>query len=1321
MAVAIVVILILTLPFNFNYPYPTSNTTKKNQINDETNYDFVNKNVENLLSNTPTAFTKNCGQLKNDDVGFYAQGGSVWFTDDGVWFELREEIEIRNRGSQLRNQGKFDPMDLLEPSEPMRYKRVVLKQEFVGANLVQPAGRERFGWNSNFFYGNDSEKWCTDVPNYAEVYYENLYDGIDLRYYKNQNGLKYDFIVHPGADHNQIRLRYEGSDGLIIDDDGNLVIITEIQDMIDNKPFIFLQYENNIKELNGSFMIYNNHEIGFNIKNDYDHNKVLIIDPLLEYSTFLDQSVSDWGGIEVDSLGNAVISGLTYSNNFPVTPGAFDTSYHNDADIFVTKFNNNGSALIFSTYIGGVAYDGVSNIAIDSRDFTYITGTTNSWDYPTTQGAYDTTFSNQRWDVFVTKLNPNGSSLSYSTFIHGSNYNGERSFDIFIDSRDCAFVTGETFSSDFPITQNAYDTSHNGNRDVFVLKLNYTGAALDYSTFIGTGDPEAGLGISVDSKGNAYVTGGAYSGFPTTLNAYDTTYNGGHDGFVLKLNHNGSKLNFSTFIGGSQNDVGRNILLDRNENIIVTGNTDSTNFPITNDSFDDTYNGGTQNYGDVFVLILNNTGTSLLYSTYVGGSGDEWYVRTVLNSRDDILISGFTNSLDFPVTYNALIKNYSDFNDTFIFHLGWNRSKLLYSTYIGGSGRDVFGDVAIDINNNIYLYGFSNSADFPTTPNAYEPKYKGAGQLNAFVMKLFIDKIFNISSVRLLKGNISVSQTYSKLCQYTLQVNITNTISLSDVSIVRAVISPQGLNIQLIWNRGINQFLKLNDPNNYITLEPTSIAYNYSWGKWTVNFNLTFNWTYPDEELQNVHAIAINSSSVLCWYNATHLYQVENDVEFVGSLFVKGYNNKTINNYDLVRGHEKLNWSGLIPAYQGTTDIFPPNSELDISIWDEKNNCWLDSPEEGLSFNIVTITQNKSNFNGYSYIINLTRIPPECDATNVTFTIRIDSDNVTFSNPIPGNNSWQTKTLVDVGVTITDIGGGEVKGSSVKSSYSTNNGGTWSNWKGIPKLKSQTIVKPIDAVFLREGKYNRIKWQAKDSVDNGPVESQEFRILIDTENVSFSSAKPSSSYESPTENVKVGITISDITSGVNAFSIEYAISIDDGAKWSPWTKVAGLKNGTFVNVTLNLTFQNGSANRIKWRASDIAGNGPKESKAYTIKVNTWLQTLIPRVQLWSPPDGSVVPTTSVKLHWILENAGLLDITYDLYFDTAPLIKPNITGLVDLSFELNDLIDGETYYWKVIPRTDSEEGLCTSGIWSFTVDTSVPFPTVKLLRPENGRS
>jgi hypothetical protein len=656
----------------------------------------------------------------------------------------------------------------------------------------------------------------------------------------------------------------------------------------------------------------------------------------------------------------------------------------------------------------------------------------------------------------------------------------------------------------------------------------------------------------------------------------------------------------------------------------------------------------------------------------------------------------------------------------------------LYSTYLGGSNHE-YGQgmingfshkgqlIDIDRYDYIYVVGSTKSPDFPTTPGAFDTLFNGNGNnsITVFIMKWFFRPFHNISSVLLKKDNIPVSKVYSKLCTYTFNVNLVNTFSLTDTKMVRIILSPLNNNIQFQWNHSTSQFSKFNDPNNYVTLEQTSNAYNDSLSRWTIDFDVTYNWTYPDEDFHNVQVYATSKTLSPAWLNTTNVYHVENDLVFTGNLSVKGEDYRTIQENDLVCGGEQFNWSGLKVLYENTTDVYPPGDEYKVTIWDEDGYLGYGPSVVGENFSILTPISSETDTDGNTHIINISGIPPECDKTNESFTIRIDGDNVTFSNPMPEPDIWQTTTTTSIGVTITDIGGGKIKGSSVKYCYSTDNGTIWSDWKGISKLKSAVTLEPRDTIFLSEGRNNLFKWQAEDSVGNGPTQSPEYRILIDTENVIFSGGRPVTDHESPTEKVEIGITISDITSGVNASSIEYAISTDGGVEWSFWKRVPGLINGPEVSVTLNLTFPNGSTNRIKWRASDIAGNGPKESKAYSVNVNTWLQTLIPRVKLWSPLNGSVVPSRSVKLTWLLENRNLFGVTYDLYFDTFPPTKPNMTGLIEPNYKIINLTDGQTYYWTVIPKISEDIGHCTSGFWSFKVDVNVQYPTVKLLRPENG--
>jgi hypothetical protein len=291
----------------------------------------------------------------------------------------------------------------------------------------------------------------------------------------------------------------------------------------------------------------------------------------------------------------------------------------------------------------------------------------------------------------------------------------------------------------------------------------------------------------------------------------------------------------------------------------------------------------------------------------------------------------------------------------------------------------------------------------------------------------------------------------------------------------------------------------------------------------------------------------------------------------------------------------------------------------------------------------------------------------------------------------------------------------------VKYNYSTDNGVTWSALAGVSGLNSAVSVHPEAIIFLNEGTENLFKWQAEDTLGNGPVESEEYRIKVDTQPLSFSNNYPAEDTESPFENLTVGITISDITSGVNGSSVEYSVYTDSIRTWSPWNEVIGIKSGNVVIVSLNITLPHGSENRIRWRAWDVAGNGPTISKAYKVNVNIDLQqVLIPRVRLWNPPNDSEISSTSVNFEWRLENQELSDVLYDLYLDTNyPLDKPKLENTTETIIQIDELINGETYYWQVIPKTGVYIGKCISGIWSFTVNLSVPKPIVNLLSPLNG--
>jgi hypothetical protein len=1217
------------------------------------------KNID--LENVPVAFTENLGQLENDDVRFYDQSGSVWFTDDGMWMEVRDDSSI------ISHQSIVNSPDSVLPTNDRRlmtndYKRIVLKQEFIGANQVQPKGINRLSWDSNFFYGNDSTKWRTNVPNYQEIYYYNLYDGIDLRYYPNTQGLKYDFIVHPGADIGKIRIKYDGAEKLEVNKFNNLVIKTHKKDIIDGDLYIYQNIDNIQQCINGKFVIHNEFEYGFIIMDDYDKQANLVIDPLvkLDYSTYIGGSGSDQGfNIAVDNMGNAYAIGNTWSSNFPVTPGAYKTSWE---DVFVLKLNAKGSKLSYATFIGGTYFEYGYGITVDQNGNAYITGKTRSSNFPTTAGAYCTSKSEtMSYDVFVSKLNWNGTKLLYSTYLIGTGGFVEAR-DIITDSMGNAYVTGISESSTFPTTTGVYDPTHNGGTDVFISQLNHNGSVLNYSTFVGGSSQDDGFAIALDSMGNVFVTGYTRSSnFPTTNGAYDTTHNGNFDVFVVKLNHNASILIYSTFVGGTGYDNAVGIDIDSQGNTYVMGETTSQ-FPVTPGAYNTTRSA----QSDVFVFQLNQTGQNLSYSTYLGGNSYDYASGIAVDSLGNALIVGDTKSTDFPITPDAIDTVYSGNHEAFFAKLTPDLSELSYSTYLGGNNVDYSEDITRDMVDNAYLVGYTASSDFPTTPGVHSSNHNGSYDL--FMTKFLFRPTINISSLEIILDENPTDIAYTGMGPYTLRVNLIDTVDMTDLNTVGITLDPSGKNIRMTWERSTGQFKKFSDPNNYLILSSTSKANNY-FSFWSIDFNFTFNWTYPTEDLQNVRVYATSATLPTAWFNATGFYCVENDLLFNGTLKVTGENNRTIREDTLVRGGEILNWTGLVPVYEGTNDTYPPDEEFNIKIKDESNNIWTNSPTTGEPLFIEMISQNLTDIDGMNFTISIIGIPPECDLTDEIITIRFDGDNVTFSNPIPNNVTWQTNSNVLVGVNITDIGGGEIDGKSVMRSITTNDGINWNDWESIPGLDSKTSMIVQDVITLEEGNGNLVRWQAIDLVGNGPSISDPYRVLVDTEDIAFSNEWPAAQVVSPERNVEFGITISDTTSGVNASSIEFAVSDDKGNSWGPWVPVTGFYDSLKVDAYINYTFSNGSDNRIKWRAFDIAGNGPVESPRYLINVNTWISKPKPNVFLLSPPKDIIINTTSV----------------------------------DTSYSIEGLEDGEIYYWRVLPRIGEQDGTCTSGIWWFKVE------------------
>jgi hypothetical protein len=682
----------------------------------------------------PLSFIPNRGQT-NEQVRYYARasGAGFYFT--------------RTKAMLAFEKGK---------------KGTALVLRFLGANpnaRLEPLQKQP--GRVNYLRGSDRANWQRNIPAYHEIAYRNLWPGIDMVFRGAGGKLEYEFHLRPGSDPSDIRLAYQGADGLSLGASGNLLVQTPLGTLRDSRPRSYQPVGGRRQTVESRYDLTGGSAYGFALGASYDRHGSLVIDPGLVYSTYLGGTGDDDAfAIAVDRAGSAYVTGSTVSPDFPPTTGAFDTSLNGGQDAFVTKLNASGSALDYSTYLGGtssgVGYgvaDEGRGIAVDRTGHAYVTGTTDSPDFPTTAGALDTSL-NGRTDAFVTKLNASGSSLDYSTYLGGTT--GEGGHGVAVDRRGSAYVAGSTGSLDFPTTAGAFDTSFNGRFDGFVAKLSTSGSALDYSTYLGGTEGEEGLGVALDRRGGAYVTGYTDSSdFPTTAGAFDTSFNGGpgpgffnHDAFVTKLNASGSSLDYSTYLGGATAwEYGRGVAVDRRGSAYVTGVTISSDFPTTAGAFDTTYSSSE----DAFVTKLNGSGSALDYSTYLGGrasvsEGDpvDRADGIAVDRRGSAYVTGCTGSLDFPTTAGAFDTSFSgsDWCDAFVTKLTTSGSALDYSTYLGGTTAEEGQGIAIDDRGNAYVTGitFSSdlSSDFPTTAGAFDTGYNGGD--DAFVTKLSLPK-----------------------------------------------------------------------------------------------------------------------------------------------------------------------------------------------------------------------------------------------------------------------------------------------------------------------------------------------------------------------------------------------------------------------------------------------------------------------------------------------------------------------------------------------------------------------------------------------------
>ena len=674
----------------------------------------------------PLNFEVNQGQT-DAQVQFLSRGAgyTVFLTPSTAVLSLRRLDEESQRREAA---GKSRPAN-------------VLRMALVGANPAANAtGIDQLPGKSNYYIGNDSTKWRVNVPSYAKVSYQDIYKGVDLVYYGNQRQLENDFVVAPGVDPGVIALAFEGAKEIGIGKAGDLLLKTADGQVQMLRPVAYQLIDGARHEVAGNYVLRNWQTVGFEIA-AYDHTAPLVIDPVLVYSTFLGGTGQDTGiGIAVDPAGNSYITGEAGAASFPTQNsnqafGAFQ-------DAYVAKFNAAGTALVYSTFLGGsTGFEHGYAIAVDAAGNAYVAGSTVAPDFPTTANALQPTrLTGASQDTgFVTKLSAAG-TLAYSTYLSGSQTS--QVFGIATDGVGNAYMTGRC-GSGFPVTASAFSSTTANTGFLTKLNTNASGAAsLVYSTFLGPTGFAEGRAVAVDAAGNAYVTGYTNSTSTnfTSPGAFQTTFGGGNfDAFVAKFNTNlsgaASRI-YSTYLGGTGQDYGgkavpngsQAIAIDATGNAYVTGQTTSTNFPTAN-AFQPANGGST----DAFLTKLNPSGSALVYSTYLGGNStnpDEGRAVAV-NVVGNAYVTGYAQSANFP-TANPVIP-VSTNGGVFVAKFT-PAGGLVYSTRLGTTlSQDSGNGIALDGAGNAFITGDARNG-FPTTAGAFQTN--PAGITDAFVTEI---------------------------------------------------------------------------------------------------------------------------------------------------------------------------------------------------------------------------------------------------------------------------------------------------------------------------------------------------------------------------------------------------------------------------------------------------------------------------------------------------------------------------------------------------------------------------------------------------------
>jgi hypothetical protein len=707
----------------------------------------------------PAVFVPNRGQWDEAiDFAAHGTGADILFTDTGPTFRIVENHLFLRERSAAQQSGEGPSTTPVTVNE--------WSLTFVNAARVSPVGLDRKPTVFNYYLGDEPSTWRSNVSSFGGVVYPDLWPGIDAHVIAQHDGMKYEFHLDPGADPRDIALRYEGVQGLSLHKSGGLSIRTHGGTITDDAPIAWQERRDGTRvEVLAEFVLLDKFTYTISPKGTYDPKLPLVLDPQLEFGSFLGGSLADHGfAITADEAKGVWVTGSTESINFPFLHG-FDASLNGNRDAFVAHVTLDGT-LDFASFLGGTGNDVGSALSRTNTGAIWITGSTLSPDFPVTPEGFDTTYNDDLMgDAFAVRLRANG-SLAFSSFLGGAS--SDEGVGIVATDAGGAWITGQTGSINFPTTPDAFDTTFNGGLlgDAFVARIS-ADLTLAYASYLGGGGSELGHGVVLSNTGGVWVTGSTASGDFPTLGAFDSSLAGEDDAFVARVNLTGT-LAFASYLGGNSSDSAQAIASDGAGGVWLTGNTHSNNFPVPG-GFDTSYNGAE----DAFVARIA-VGGNLVLASYLGGSSTEEGRGIVPDGAGGAWLTGDTESTNFPTpggfdtTYNG------SFSDTFVARVSASGT-LAFGTYLGGSGTDRSFGIVRDNAAGTWLTGRTNSVNFPT-PGGFDTTHNGSNDV-------FIARITEDTTPPTVTTSQFAFETAPQSIRITFSENVSASLSLDDLTL----------------------------------------------------------------------------------------------------------------------------------------------------------------------------------------------------------------------------------------------------------------------------------------------------------------------------------------------------------------------------------------------------------------------------------------------------------------------------------------------------------------------------------------------------------